>query len=118
LSVVYRDLERLRESIRYGRAARKLLKNLEDFQGEAYILSSLAESHNALGRCKSALSCIKRSLHLRQQIGDQEGELKALRYMAEVYEKLGDEARAWEASKEAARKEEELQAVYNMERGN
>ena len=118
LSVVYRDLERLRESIRYGQAARKLLKNLEDFQGEAYILSSLAESHNALGRCKSALSCIKRSLHLRQQIGDQEGELKALRYMAEVYEKLGDEARAWEASKEAARKEEELQAVYNMERGN
>jgi tetratricopeptide (TPR) repeat protein len=94
------------------------LKNLEDFQGEAYILSSLAESHNELGRYKSALSCIKRSLRLRRKIGDEEGELKALRYMAEVYEKLGDEARAREASKEAARKEEELQAISNTERGN
>jgi hypothetical protein len=37
--------------------------------------------------------------------------------MAEVYEKLGDEARAWEASKEAARKEEELQAVYIYGKG-
>jgi DNA-binding SARP family transcriptional activator len=118
LSVVYRDLDRLRESIRYGQAARELLKNLGDFRGEAYVLSSLAESHNELGRYKSALACIKRSLRLRRKIGDEEGELKALRYTAEVYEKLGDEVRAREASKEAARKEEELRAVSDTERGN
>ena len=67
LSVVYRDLGRLKESLRCGREALELLRDLEDLQAEAYVLSSLAESHQRLGHHPSALSCLKRSLRLRRE---------------------------------------------------
>jgi hypothetical protein len=40
----------------------KLLQGMNDLQAEAYVLSSLAESHSRLGHYPSALSCLRRSL--------------------------------------------------------
>jgi hypothetical protein len=49
LSVVYRDLGRLKEAVRCGRAALRLLRSVDDLQAEGYVLSSLAESYRGLG---------------------------------------------------------------------
>lgn len=59
LSVVYRDLGSLRESVRCGKEALELLCSLEDAQTAAYVLTSLAESYSRLGHYPSALSCLK-----------------------------------------------------------
>lgn len=104
LSVVYRGLGRLRESLRSARAALGLLKDLDDPQAEAYVLSSLAGSYEKLGHYPSALSCLKRSLRLRRKIGDREGEVGALYDLARIYENLGDMDRSSEASDEARSK--------------
>ncbi len=87
LSVVYRDLGRLKESVQRGRQARFLLRDLNDFQAEAYALTSLAESYTWLGHYPSAVSCLRRSLRLRRKIGDEKGEVGVLRDLAEAYEK-------------------------------
>ena len=101
LSVVHRDLGRLKESLRCGREALELLRGVEDLQAEAYVLSSLAESHLGLRQHPSALSCLKRSLRLRRKIGDKEGEVGALHDLARVYEELGDTDLARKARVEA-----------------
>lgn len=111
LSVVYRELGRLRESIRSGKQAIELLRGLDDPQAEAYVLTSVAESHHALGHHSSALSCLKRSLRLRRRIGDDEGEVGALYDISSVHESLGDAERAREASEEASSKRELSQKV-------
>ena len=49
LSVVYRDLGSLKESVRCGKEALELLRSLEDTRTEAYVLTSLAESYSRLG---------------------------------------------------------------------
>lgn len=105
LGVVYRDLGRLRDSVRSGRAALRLLRDLDDKQAESYVLTSLAESHARLGQYPSALSCLRRSLRLRRKIGDTEGEVGVLRDLADVYERLGDAGRARASLEEAARKQ-------------
>jgi tetratricopeptide (TPR) repeat protein len=105
LSVVYRNLDLLRESIRRGKQATRLLRDLEDSQAEAYVLTSLADSYEALGYYPSALSHLKRSLRLRRRIGDLEGEIRALRDLARVYEQTCDKKRAQTALDEAASKE-------------
>ena len=114
LSVVYRDLGGLRESVRCGQSALELLRNLEDPWAEAYVLSSLAESHGKLGHHSSALSCLKRSLKLREKIGDEEGLIRVLRDMAAVYENLGDPERARACAREA--KERIPEGVLSSER--
>ena len=43
LSVVHRDLGRLKESLRCAREALELLRGLEDLQAEAYVLLISAE---------------------------------------------------------------------------
>ena len=107
--MVYRNLGRLQESLRSGRAALKLLRGLEDPQAEAYVLSSLAESHEKLGHYPSALSYLKRSLRLRRKIGDREGEVGALYDLARIHENLGDMDRSGDASDEAISKREALE---------
>jgi len=104
LSVVYRDLGRLEESVRSGRAALERLRNLEDPQAESYVLSSLAQSYGKLGRHPSALSCLKRSLKLRKRIGDREGEVEVLRDLAAAYEGSGEPERARAYAREAESK--------------
>jgi tetratricopeptide (TPR) repeat protein len=114
LSVVYRDLGRLRESVRCGQSALELLGNLEDPWAEAYVLSSLAESHGKLGHHSSALSCLKRSLKLREKIGDEEGLIRVLRDMAAVSENLGDPEHARACAREA--EERTSEGVLSSER--
>jgi len=117
LSVVYRDLSRLKESIRYGRAACGMLRgDLQDMQSEAYVLTSLADSYERLGHHKSALSSLRRSLRLRRKVGDKEGEIGTLHDLAWVYEKLGDAGRARASLEEAGRKAEPLEVPSGMER--
>jgi len=111
LSVVYRDLGRLQESLHCGRRAVELSRGLGDHQAEAFVLTSLADSYRELGHLKNALSCLKRSSRLRQQTGDARGEIGALRDLARVYESLDDENGARAAREEAARKEEALQGM-------
>ena len=82
-----------------------MLRDVEDLQAEAYVLSSLAESHLGLGHYPSALSCLKRSLRLRRKIGDKEGEVGVLYDLAKVYEDLEDADLAHKAREEAAFKE-------------
>ena len=122
LSVVHRDLGRLKESLRCGREALELLQGLEDPQAEAYVLSSLAESHLGLGHHPSALSCLKRSLRLRRKVGDKEGEVGVLHDLAKVYEDLGDTDLARKTREEAASKEgtsgEAREAVSTSKRRN
>jgi tetratricopeptide (TPR) repeat protein len=103
--VVYRDLGHLKESLRCGKASLELLRNLDDLQAEAYVLSSLAESYGRLEHHPSALSCLRRSLRLRKRIGDKEGEVEVLRDLAKTYEGSGDPDRARACSEEAASKE-------------
>ena len=114
LGVVYRDLDRLRESVRCGKEAIQRLRELEDPQAEAYVLTSLAESYNALGHHSSALSCLKRSLRLRRRIGDREGEVGVLHDISSVYETLGDIDHAREASEEATSREEALRGARGV----
>ena len=109
LSVVYRGLGHLEESLRSGRETLRLLRDLEDPQAEAYVLSSLAESHNKLGQHSSARSCLQNSLRLRRKIGDEKGELGTLRALAKLYVDLGEASRARAFLEEAARKEEALE---------
>ena len=117
LSVVQRDLGRLKESLRCAREALELLRSVEDLQAEAYVLSSMAESHLRLGHRPSALSCLKRSLCLRRKIGDGEGEVGVLRDLAEVYEHMGNMDLARKAREEAALREEaSREAVPVLER--
>lgn len=111
LSVVYRDLDRLGESVRCGRAALELLRDLEDPWAEAYLLSSLAESYRKLGHHPSVLSCLKRSLRLRRKIGDEEGAIGVLQDLARVYEDLGDPEHARACAREA--KEEAPEGVLS-----
>jgi len=111
LSVVYRDLGRLQESLHCGRRAVELSRGLGDHQAEAFVLTSMADSYRELGHLKNALSCLKRSSHLRQQTGDARGEIGALRDLAKVYESLDDENGARAVREEAARKEEALQGM-------
>jgi len=111
LSVVYRDLGRLQESLHCGRRAVELSRGLGDYQAEAFVLTSVADSYRELGHLKNALSCLKRSSRLRQQTGDARGEIGALRDLARVYEGLDDENSARAAREEAARKEEALQGM-------
>jgi tetratricopeptide (TPR) repeat protein len=100
----------------------ELLRGLEDPQAEAYMLSSLAESHLGLGHRPSALSCLKRSLRLRSKVGDIEGEVGVLYDLAKVYEDLGDTDLARKAREEAVSKEgksgEAREAVSTVERKN
>jgi tetratricopeptide (TPR) repeat protein len=103
--VVYRGLGRLEDSLRSGRAALRLLRDVDDLQAEAYVLTSMADSHVGLGHYPSALSCFWRSLRLRRKIGDTEGEVEALRDLAKVYEKMGDADRAGASLEVAARKQ-------------
>ena len=110
LSVVYRDLELLRESLRRGREAAFLLRDLGDPQAEAYVLKSLAESHNRSGHYPSALSCLRRSLRLRRRIEDEEGEIVVLYDLATVYNSIGNTEAASASFEEAAQKERELKA--------
>lgn len=105
LSVVHRNLGRLKESLRCAREALELLRSVDDLQAEAYVLSSLAESHLRLGHRPSTLSCLKRSLRLRRKIGDEGGEIGVLHDLAEVYEGMGDTNLARRAREEAALKE-------------
>src|SRR5215203_5151714 len=111
LSVVYRDLGRLQESLHCGRRAVELSRELGDYQAEAFVLTSVADSYRELGHLKNALSCLKRSSRLRQQTGDARGEIGALRDLARVYEGLDDENSARAAREEAARKEDALQGM-------
>jgi predicted ATPase/DNA-binding SARP family transcriptional activator len=118
LSVVYRDLDCLRESLRCGREALGLLRDLGDLQAEAYVLSSLAESYERLGHHPSTISCLKRSLRLRRKVGDDKGETGVLRNLARIYDNLGEAEQALDASEEAARKEEEIEmASVGAQRG-
>ena len=121
-AVVHRDLGRLKESLRCGREALELLRGVQDLQAEAYVLSSVAESHLGLGHHPSALSCLKRSLRLRRKEGDKEGEVGVLYDLAKVYENLGDKDLARKAREEAASKEgtsgEAREAVPIVERRN
>ena len=114
LSVVYRDLGRLRESVRCGRATLELLRGLEDPWAEAYVLSSLAESHRKLGHHPSALSCLKRSLRLRKKLGDEEGMIGVLQDLSRVYESLGESERARACAREV--KERVPEGVLGSER--
>ena len=122
LSVVYRDLDRLRESLRCGREALELLRGVEDLQAEAYVLSSLAESHLGLRQHPSAISCLRRSLRLRKRVGDREGEVGVLHDLAKVHEDLGNADLARKAREGAAPKEgtsgEAWKAVPFVERRN
>jgi tetratricopeptide (TPR) repeat protein len=110
LSVVYRDLDLLRESLRRGREARILLRDLGDLQAEAYVLKSLAESYGRCGHYSSALSCLRRSLRLRRRIGDEKGEIVVLYDLTKVYNSLGDVEAASASFEEAAQKERVLEA--------
>jgi FimV-like protein len=114
--VVYRDLDRLRESVRYGRAALRLLRDLNDPQTEAYLLSSLAESHRRLKHYPSALSCLRRSLRLRRRIGDEEGEVGVLEDLARTYESVGDSDAARIFLEEAVLKKGTLEEIPGAER--
>ncbi len=120
LSVVHRDLGRLKESLRCGREALELLRGVEDLQAEAYVLSSVAESHRRLEHYPSAISCLRRSLRLRRKIGDREGEVGVLHDLAEVHEDLGDTVLARKVREEAVSREEtpgeEREAVPTVER--
>ena len=110
LSVVYRDLDLLRESLRRGREARILLRDLGDLQAEAYVLKSLAESYGRCGHYSSALSCLRRSLRLRRRIGDEKGEIVVLYDLTKVYNSLGNVEAASVSFEEAAQKERVLEA--------
>jgi tetratricopeptide (TPR) repeat protein len=85
LGVIYRDPGRLKESLTCGREALRSLRDLHDPRAESYVLSSLAESHTRLGQHPSARSCLRHSLRLRQEPGDEEGEINALRSLAKIY---------------------------------
>lgn len=67
LSVVYRGLGHLKESLRAGREALRLVRDLKDPRAEAYVLTSLAASHSKLGQHSSARSCLQNSLRLRRK---------------------------------------------------
>jgi DNA-binding SARP family transcriptional activator/TPR repeat protein len=88
LGVVYRDLGRLKESVRRTRAALRLLRDLDDTQGEAYVLSSLAQSYRRLKQYPSALAYLKRSLRLRRKVGDMQGEAGVLEDLAKIREEV------------------------------
>jgi len=102
--------------------ALELLRDVKDLQAEAYVLSSLAESHLGLGHHPSALSCLKRSLRLRRKVGDKEGEVGVLYDLAKVYEDMGDKDHARKARDEAASKEgtsgEAREAISTLKRRN
>jgi predicted Zn-dependent protease len=94
-------------------------EELSDLQAEAYVLSSLAESHGKLGHYPSALSCLRRSL--RRKVGDKEGEVGVLYDLARIYENLGDTDRSRACSEEAALKKgmlEQAQLALGAERRN
>lgn len=114
LSVVYRDLDLLRESVRYGKEAIELLQNLDDPQAEAYVLSSLADTHVRLGNYPSALSRLKRSLRLRRTVGDLEGEIGVLCDLSAVYGKLEDPDKARDAREKAMLKKAELEETRGV----
>ena len=67
LSVVYRGLGHLKESLWAGREALRLVRDLKDPRAEAYVLTSLAASHSKLGQHSSARSCLQNSLRLRRK---------------------------------------------------
>jgi tetratricopeptide (TPR) repeat protein len=108
LSAVFRDLGCLKESLRSGREALRLLRDLDGPQSEAYVLSSLAESYDKLGQHSSARSWLQDSLRLRRKVGDEEGELRALRDLSKVYIDFWDTSRAQVFLEEAGRKDEGL----------
>jgi tetratricopeptide (TPR) repeat protein len=96
-------------------------EELSDLQAEAYVLSSLAESHGKLGHYPSALSCLRRSLRLRRKVGDKEGEVGVLYDLARIYENLGDTDRSRACLEEAALKKgtlEQAQLALGAERRN
>lgn len=111
---MYRDLGRLKESVRCGKEAIERMRKLEDPRAESYVLTSLAESYTALGYHSSALTCLKRSLRLRRKIGDREGEAGSLRDIFRVYEALGDTERARGAYEEAESKREASTEVVGI----
>jgi tetratricopeptide (TPR) repeat protein len=110
LSVVYSGLGHLKESLRSGREALRLVRDLEDPRAEAYVLTSLAASHSKLGQHSSARSCLQNSLRLRRKIGDERGELVTLRNLAKIYVDLGETSRARAFLEEAAQRNEALKA--------
>ncbi|MDZ7801132.1 MAG: AAA family ATPase [Trueperaceae bacterium] len=74
LGVVYRDLGRLEESIEAGRDAVLDAQGRDDRLGEAFLLTSLASSYRRAGRIDEARDCLERSLALRRDCGDTDGE--------------------------------------------
>lgn len=98
------------------------MQDLDDSQAEAYVLTSLAESHVGLGHYPSAISNLKRSLRLRRTVGDLEGEIGVLHDLAAIYETLDDPDKAWDVREEAMSKKVELEeapGVYPVaERSN
>jgi FimV-like protein len=92
------------------------LRELTDRQTEAYVLSSLAESHRRLKHYPSALSCLRRSLRLRRRIGDEEGEVGVLEDLARTYESVGDSDAARIFLEEAVLKKGTLEEIPGAER--
>ncbi|WP_350241832.1 ATP-binding protein [Deinococcus sonorensis] len=79
LGVVYRDQGQFDASIRCSEQALELVRRVRDPQAEAYVLSSLAASQQALGRWAPARAALEHSLNLRRQTGDAEGVTSAER---------------------------------------
>lgn len=117
LCAVYRETGRLRESLRRGREACSLARELGDARTEARVLASLAESYDRLGHYPSALSCLRRSLRLRRREGDGPGAERTLRYMATIHERRKETERP-EARLEEARREEAREFAPESERSS
>ena len=119
LSIAYRESGRLRESLRCGRGALELLRNLGDLQAEAYVLSSLAESYHGFG-ILSRRPLVPETVAQAAPEGERrQGRGGVLRNLARVYDNLGDTGRVRDALEEAARKEIALEvASVGAERGD
>ena len=60
------------------------LRQVDDKQAEAYVLSSLAGSYRLSGKLADAQTCLKDSLALCELIGDEEGVSEVLDALAEL----------------------------------
>ncbi|NPA93598.1 MAG: tetratricopeptide repeat protein, partial [Chloroflexi bacterium] len=79
------------------KAGADILRALEDEQGLAFALVTLAHAAYYIGSSGAALQACQESLTLARRLGDQRGEARALNTLGVIYREQGD----YEAAREA-----------------
>jgi tetratricopeptide (TPR) repeat protein len=90
LGDVYKDINKIRQSIELYNQALTSYREIGDQQAECNILITLGNSHFSLGDIRRAIDLQEQALTIAREIGDRKSECESLKSLGHDYNSLGD----------------------------